>query len=56
MKRNPLAYQLNTYFSMLIVTVIGAGAALIIVHVGTSATMFAAQSGAQSVLYNAVGP
>ena len=31
-----LTTTINTYFSMLIVTVIASGAALIIVHVGTA--------------------
>jgi hypothetical protein len=45
MKRNPLVYRVNSYLAVLIVTIFGAGASLIIIHIANAAPIFAAPAG-----------
>jgi len=43
---NPLVYKLNAYFAVLIITIIGSGATLIIVRVADASSMFLGGPGA----------
>ncbi|MGH7175000.1 MAG: hypothetical protein ACREGR_01405 [Minisyncoccia bacterium] len=39
MKENPLTYRVNAYFAVLILTIFGAGASLVIIHVANAANV-----------------
>ncbi|HVW82896.1 MAG TPA: hypothetical protein VHC68_03065 [Candidatus Paceibacterota bacterium] len=42
MKGNPLAYRVNAYLAALVITVFGAGASLLIIHIAGTASAAAA--------------
>jgi hypothetical protein len=47
---NTLTHRVNTYFAVLLITIFGSGAALIIMRVANSSTVFAASVKAESSL------
>jgi len=50
---NPLVYKLNAYFAVLIITIIGSGATLIIVRVADASSKYLGGPGA-AASYNAL--
>lgn len=43
-----MKYKLNAYFAVLLVTIVGGGAALIVVHIGTDAVIETTVAGNQA--------